>query len=326
MSRQPTWPAATGTDLRSWADGPARAAIEAFVARVTDPHGPDHVEPPDRIAVLDVDGTLWCERPMPVQLDFVVRRLARIAREDPSLAGRQPYRSALERDPEWLERAIAKHGRGDDADLRVLTAALTAAFHRVGVDEYRSRVSRFFDEAIHPRLRRPYLECAYAPMIELVHHLAGHGFTCYLASGGDRDFVRAVAGRLYDIPPEQVIGSAVGLAFRDGPVADLLYTSEMDVFDDGAQKPVRIWSRIGRRPILAVGNDDGDAAMLSWAGGPARPALRLVVRHDDGEREYAYSAGAERLLRRARADGWTVVSMRDDWTRVFAGRGQPLSR
>ncbi len=325
MSREPTVPR-RGTDLGSWADGPARAAIVAFVERVTDRRSADHVDPADRIAVLDNDGTLWCEKPMPVQLDFVVRRMARIAREDPSLAERQPYRAAVEGDPEWLEQALRKHDRGDDADLHVLAAAITSAFARVGVEEYRRRVTRFFEEAAHPRLRRPYIECAYAPMVELVHYLAVHGFTCYLATGGDRDFVRAVAGRLYGIPPEQVIGSAVGLAFRDGPVADLLYTSEMDVFDDGAQKPVRIWSRIGRRPILAVGNADGDAPMLSWTGGPDRPALRLVVRHDDDEREYAYSAGAERLLRRAHADDWTVVSMRDDWTTVFARRGAPLSR
>ncbi|MEQ3552095.1 HAD family hydrolase [Pseudonocardia nematodicida] len=300
--------------MRSWRDGAARAAIEDFVARITGP-GPDHVEREARVAVFDNDGTLWCEKPMPVQLDFTLRRLAEIAEATPGLAGHQPYRAAATGDLWWLGEAMTKHYRGDDTDLHVLGAAVTAAFGPVTVEEYDRLVADFFAEAKHPELGRLQRHCGYAPMVELVHYLEAHGFTCYVASGGDRDFVRHVADTLYGVPPERVVGGALGLRYRD---TELVYKSEMDVFDDGRDKPVRIWSRIGRRPVLAVGNSNGDLPMLAWTGRSDGPALRLLLRHDDAEREYDYSAGAEDALARATGEGWPVISMRDDWTRVFA--------
>ena len=181
-----------------------------------------------------------------------------------------------------------------------------------------AHVRSFFDGATHPVLHRPYVACGYEPMIELLRYLEANGFTTYLASGGDRDFMRVIAGGLYGVPPERVIGSSLTLDYReDGEASDVLYKAGMEFFDDGPTKPVRIWSRIGRRPILAFGNSNGDVPMLAFAGGPEQPALRLLLLHDDAEREFDYTAGAEDALERAARDGWTVVSIKNDWETVF---------
>ncbi|MEJ2890881.1 HAD family hydrolase [Actinomycetospora aeridis] len=299
--------------LASWRDGPARRAIEDFVRRTTDPSSPEVIPAEERIVVTDNDGTLWCEKPMPIQLDFLVRRLGVLATADPSLRDQQPYQAAYERDTRWLGAAMVKHYRGDDTDLGLLKAAVTSAFDAVEVEEYDRAVRAFFAEADHPTLGRPYRACGFVPMVELLRYLEAHDFTVYIASGGDRDFMRPIAPELYGVPPERVIGSALGIDYRDGR---LLYRAEMDFFDDGPEKPVRIWSRIGRRPVIAIGNANGDLPMLEFAG-VGLPALRLVVRHDDAERETADSGGAEELLARAAREGWTVISMKDDWERVF---------
>lgn len=308
-----------GDGLATWTAGPVRSAVLDFVDRVTRAGGPDFVEPAARVAVVDNDGTLWCEKPMPIQLDFTVRRFAEMAEADPALRDRQPWQAAYTQDLHWLGAAMVKHYRGDDGDLRLLMAAVAEAFADVTVEEYDARVRAFFDEARHPVLGVPYRECVYAPMVDLLRLLEAHGFTVYIASGGDRDFMRPVAGDLYGVPPERVIGSALGLTYRPGDEQDdLLYKSAMDFFDDGPEKPVRIWSRIGRRPILSVGNSNGDVPMLTFSGTGSGPALRLLVLHDDDEREFEYVAGAEDALAAAAARGWVVVSMRDDWTTVLA--------
>jgi hypothetical protein len=156
---------------------------------------------------------------------------------------------------------------------------------------------------------------AFAPMVELLRYLEAHGFTCYIATGGGRDFLRAVSQEIYGVPPERVIGSSVALEYRDGRI---VHGSTVDVFDDGPAKPVRIWSRTGRRPLLAGGNANGDVPMLRWAAGAEPPGLALLLRHDDAEREFDYTAGADAALAEAAERGWTVVSVRDDWSRVFA--------
>ena len=305
--------------LESWTDGPTKSAIIDFVARVTEPGGLDYVEPAARVAVYDNDGTLWCEKPMPIQLDFTVRRLAEMARENPSLQDQQPYHAAYQHDLHWMGAAMVKHYRGDDSDLKLLMGAVTAAFDTVSVEAYDRLVLLFFDEADHPTLRRPYRTCGYAPMVELLRYLEANGFTNYIASGGDRDFMRPIAGDLYGIPPERVIGSALGLTYQiEGGEASLIYKDAMDFFDDGPEKPIRIWSRIGRRPILAFGNSNGDLPMLSYAGTDSLPALRLLLLHDDSEREFDYVAGAEQALDVAAQQNWTVVSMKNDWNTVFA--------
>jgi phosphoserine phosphatase len=306
-------------DLASWNDGPTKAAIVDFVARVTEEGGPGYVPPEARVAVFDNDGTLWCEKPLPIQLDFTVRRLGELATQDPALRSRQPYQAAYEGDLHWLGAAMVKHYHGDDADLRLLMGAVTSAFDATTVEDYDRSVATFFDAAAHPTLGRPYRSCGYLPMVDLLRYLEQHGFTTYIASGGDRDFMRPVAEDLYGIPPERVIGSALGLTYReDGDRNDLLYKAAMDFFDDGPEKPVRIWSRIGRRPILSVGNSNGDLPMLAYSGVPTAPALRLLILHDDAEREFDYVAGAEQALQTAQEKTWTVVSMKNDWNEVFA--------
>jgi phosphoglycolate phosphatase-like HAD superfamily hydrolase len=306
--------------LDHWNDRAAKSAIVDFVDRVSMKGEAGYVEPEARIAVFDNDGTLWCEKPAYIQLDFIVGRLAEKAAADQSVRDRQPYHAAASGDLHWFGDAITKHYQGDDDDLRILAAAVLSLHEAMTVDEHAAVVSAFFDRARHPTLHRPYQECTYAPMVELLRYLEANGFTCYIVSGGGRDFMRPVTSSTYGIPPERVVGSAQGLRFegREGS-GDLLIKPALDIFDDGPEKPVRIWSRIGRRPILAAGNSNGDDEMLQYCSG-----LRLLVDHDDAEREFAYGAGAERVLDHAKSYGWTVVSMRDDWATVFgaaAGSG-----
>ena len=306
------------TELSLWTDGATRSAITDFVARVSDEGGSDYVEPAARVAVFDNDGTLWSEKPLPIQLDFTIRQLARLAAADPTLRDRQPYKAAYEGDQHWMGAAMVKHYHGDDGDLQLLMGAITSAFDTVDVEAYDRQVLAFFDEATHPTLGRAYRECGYAPMVELLLYLEENGFTTYIASGGDRDFMRPVAGDLYGIPPERVIGSALGLEYRsDNDTHTLLYKAAMEFFDDGPEKPVRIWSRIGRRPILSAGNSNGDVPMMAYSGREDSPALRLLLLHDDDQREFSYTAGAENALDVADQQGWTVVSMKNDWTGVF---------
>ncbi|UDM35069.1 haloacid dehalogenase-like hydrolase [Mycobacterium ulcerans] len=295
--------------LVHWNDGPTKAAIVDFVDQTV-----AEVEPEARIAVFDNDGTLWCEKPMYIQLDFLVRRFAEQVAADPSLRERQPYKAVYEDDLRWIGDAVTKHYQGDDTDLKPLVGAILSAHEAITVEEHASRVRAFFAEATHPTLGRPYRECGYLPMVELLQYLTGNGFTNYIVSGGGRDFMRPITGALCDIPPERVVGSSVGLIYRDG---SLFTTAQPEFLDDGPMKPVRLWSRIRRRPIFAAGNSNGDIEMLEFADTPGGSALRLLVRHDDAEREFDYTAGAERALEQAAASGWVVSSIKNDWATVF---------
>ena len=300
-------------ELASWRDTPTRDALLAFVetsARA--------VAPEERVAVFDNDGTLWCEKPMPVELGFILQRLADMAEADASLRGRQPWKAAHEKDHAWLGGVIEKHYAGDDSDVRVLMGGLLQAFAGQTVDEYLAAAASFLDAEPHPTLGRRLRDCTYVPMVELLRFLEAHGFTCFIASGGSRDFMRAITHEVYGIPPERVVGSSNGLRYTDDEHGGALaYLAQPDVFDDGPVKPVRIWSRIGRRPIVSAGNSNGDIPMLRFTGGRERPALRLLVLHDDPEREFDYVRGAERALDQAEVDGWTVVSVERDWSTVF---------
>jgi phosphoglycolate phosphatase-like HAD superfamily hydrolase len=299
--------------LDTWTDGPTKSAIVDFVGRVTT-QGPEYVAPEARIAVFDNDGTLWCEKPMYIQLDFLIRRFVEQANADPALRERQPYKAAAEGDLKWFGEAVTKHYQGDDSDVKPLVGAILTAHSEITVEEHRSRVERFFAEAKHPTLGRPYTSCGYPPMVELLRYLEANGFTNYIVSGGGRDFMRPITGPIYQIPPERVVGSSVGLSYREeGRLGNLYTTAQPEFLDDGPGKPVRIWARTGRRPILAAGNSNGDYEMLMFTDG-----LRLLVLHDDAEREFAYTAGAERALDRAAQDGWSVVSMKNDWATVFS--------
>jgi hypothetical protein len=268
--------------------------------------------------VFDNDGTLWCEKPMPIQLDFLLRRLAVMADQDPALRTRQPWQAAYDQDYGWLGEVLTKHYHGDDRELPVLAAGVLQAFGGISVEDFEAQADRFLRGTQHPTLGRAYLACGYRPMVELLGYLEAAGFRNYIASGGGRDFMRPISQEVYGVPRQRVIGSSVSLTWKeDGGGGTILRKPEVDVLDDGPEKPVRIWSRVGRRPLLAAGNSNGDIPMLAFAEQPGRPGLRLLVRHDDPDREFDYTAGAEQALQLASTRGWTVVSIKDDWTTVF---------
>lgn len=300
--------------LQSWNDGPTKSAIVDFVGRVTT-DGPDFVAPQDRIAVFDNDGTLWCEKPAYIQLDFLVRRFVEQATADPSLRDKQPYRAAVDGDLAWIGKAVEMHYEGDDSRFKQLAGAIFSAHAEISVEEHASRVRGFFAEAEHPTLGRPYTACSYHPMVELLHYLEDNGFRNYIASGGGRDFMRPVTLDMYGVAPDRVIGSSVGLTFHDG---HLFTTAQPEFLNDGPIKPARIWGRIGRRPILVAGNSNGDIEMLQYAAAGDGLSLAMLVRHDDADREFDYTAGAEKALELATQQGWTVASMRSDWAKVFS--------
>jgi phosphoglycolate phosphatase-like HAD superfamily hydrolase len=305
----------TNGDLSTWRDGAAKQAIVEFVARVTGADGSDPVPVEERVAVFDNDGTLWCEKPMPIQLDFILRRLSEMAEADPELRERQPWKAAYERDYAWLGAVIAEHYAGDDTNVPVLAAGVLVAHGGISVEDFEALADEFLRTAQHPTLGRGYLATAYAPMLDLLGYLAANGFSNYIASGGGRDFMRPISQEVYGIPRERVIGSSTALAYADGTI---VRKAEADYLDDGPEKPVRIWSRTGRRPLLAAGNSNGDVPMLQFTQHPDKPSLRLLVLHDDDEREFAYTTGAERALEQAARDDWTVISVRRDWAEVFS--------
>jgi len=303
--------------LASWNDTSATQAIVEFIEGVTNEGGPDFVPPAERVAVFDNDGTLWCEQPIQIEVGFILKRLAEMANADTSLRDRQPWKAAHERDYAWLGNAITKHYHGDDGDVKVLMGVILRAFAGMTVEEYAEAADEFL-HGRHQTIDRKFRECGYLPMIELLRYLEANGFSTFIASGGDRDFMRPVTDEIYGVPAERVIGSSNALTYQeDEHGGTLVYLAQPDVFDDGPIKPVRIWSRIGRRPILAAGNSNGDIPMLRYAGGRSRPALRLLLLHDDAEREFEYTAGAEQSLDVAEKEGWTVVSIKHDWAAVF---------
>jgi phosphoserine phosphatase len=298
--------------LTSWRDGAAKKSITEFV------EGIDRVPADERVAAFDNDGTLWCERPVPIQLDFILRRLVAMAEEAPELRDRQPWKAAYEHDIGWFGAVITAHYAGDDSQLGTLAAGVLEAHAGLSVEEFEALAHDFLTRTRHPTLGRTYVRCAYAPMVELLRYLRANGFTTYIASGGGRDFMRPISQAVYGVPREHVIGSTGTMSYetdehggtiRRQPIADYL--------DDGPEKPIRIWSRTGRRPMLAAGNANGDIPMLHFAQHADKPSLRLLVLHDDADREFAYTAGAEKALEQADRDGWTVVSIRHDWATVF---------
>jgi phosphoglycolate phosphatase-like HAD superfamily hydrolase len=303
--------------LPSWNEGATKAAILEFVESVTRP-GASYVPPADRIATFDNDGTLWCEKPMPVQFDFILRRLSEMAQADPGLRGRQPWKAAYERDYGWFGTVITEHYAGNDADVGTLMAGIFAAYEGISVEEFEAKSGAFLRATQHPTLGRGYLQCVYLPMVELLGYLAANGFANYIVSGGGRDFMRPVSQEVYGIPRDRVIGSAATFQYTsDDRGGTITHKAEADVLDDGPQKPVRIWSRTGRRPLIAGGNSNGDIPMLDFTQHPGKPSLRLLVLHDDGQREFAYTSGAEQALERAGSSGWTIVSIKNDWATVF---------
>ncbi len=305
-------------ELSSWRDGSAKQAIIDFVARTCGEGSSPAVPSEERVAVFDNDGTLWCEKPMPIQLDFILRRLAEMVASQPELGAEQPWKAVSERDHGWFGALMDEHYAGDDTNVRLLARGILAAYAGISVEDFEESADRFLRSAQHPSLGRGYLECAYTPMVELLDYLTANGFATYIASGGGRDFMRPVSQEMYRIPRERVIGSSSSFAYTSNDHGGTItHKPEADYLDDGPEKPVRIWNRVGRRPLLAAGNSNGDTAMLEFTHHPDRPTLRLLVLHDDAEREFAYTTGAEQAISQAADDGWTVVSIKNDWTSVF---------
>jgi hypothetical protein len=299
--------------LASWNDGPAKQAIVKFVADVTTEGAPTFVAPAERIAVFDNDGTLWVEQPIPVQAVFALDRVKALAPQHPEWKEREPFKSILAGD---LEQALAG-GEKAVAELLVATHA------GMTTDEFEAQVREWIATARHPRFKRPYTELAYQPMLELLRYLRQHAFKTFIVSGGGIEFMRPWTQTVYGIPPEQVIGSQGKLRFemRDGkPV--LVKLPDVDLVDNKAGKPVAIQKHIGRRPLAAFGNSDGDLEMLQWTTSAPGARLALLVHHTDVEREFAYGesgfAAVDKALSEATARGWIVVDMKRDWKRMFA--------
>jgi phosphoserine phosphatase len=304
--------------LSSWRDGPTKQAIVEFVAHTCGEEGSAAMPPEERVAVFDNDGTLWCEKPMPIQLDFILRRLGQMVAERPELAERQPWKAVAGRDRGWFGSLMAEHYAGDDTNVRVLAGGILAAYDGISVEDFEESADRFLRSAHHPTLGLSYFQCGYVPMVELLTYLAANGFTNYIASGGGRDFMRPISQDMYGIPRERVIGSSSTFAYISGKHGGTItHKPEADYLDDGPEKPIRIWNRTGRRPLLAAGNSNGDVPMLEFSYHADKPTLRMLVLHDDAEREFDYTTGAEQALSQAQTDGWTVVSMKNDWTTVF---------
>ena len=304
--------------LATWTDRDAKRAILDFLAAVRGENGSPAVPVEERVAVFDNDGTLWCEQPVPIQMDFVLRRLVAMAKADPALRERQPWKAAHEGDHAWFSTVMAEHYAGDDHNVETLAGGIIAAHAGISVEDFEAQSGEFLRTTAHPTLGRGYLECAYAPMVELLGLLVENEFSTYIVSGGGRDFMRPISQEVYGVPRERVIGSALALAYEPGERGGrITRTAVPDYLDDGPEKPVRIWSRTGRRPLLAAGNSNGDVEMLDFTQHTDKPVLRLLVRHDDAEREFEYTTGADRALSRAADEGWTTVSVKDDWTTVF---------
>jgi phosphoglycolate phosphatase-like HAD superfamily hydrolase len=306
--------------LPSWNDTPTRQTILKFVTAVTDESDPNYVPPAERIATFDNDGTLWCEKPMYIQLYLVLRKLALQAESDPLLRSKQPWKAAWEKDFDWLGGAITKHYQGDESDLHTLLGGVLSLLEGQTAEHIEAEAKDFIENESHPTLGLLYRDCIYQPMLELLQYLEANGFINYIVSGGGRDFMRGFVQDIYGIPRERVIGSTVAYRFVESDSGGAIeQRAELDVIDDGPGKPIQIWNVIGRRPILAAGNSNGDRQMLVFAGGPSLPALRLLVVHDDADREFDYVAGAEKVISAAQTHGWMTISIKREWRKVFPG-------
>jgi phosphoglycolate phosphatase-like HAD superfamily hydrolase len=301
--------------LPSWNEGPARTAILDFVARVTQEGGPDYVRPAERIATFDNDGTLWCEQPVQVQIFFLGDRVRQLAERDPSVCDRQPFKAVIEQDH------AALHALGKKGLLELFATTHTG----MQEEEFDTIARTWFASARHPRFGRPFTQLTYRPQVELLDYLRANGFKNFIVSGGGIDLIRAFAEEAFGVPREQVIGSSSRLRFEvsDGR-AVLIKIPELGSVNDRDAKPENIGLHIGRRPILAFGNSDGDLAMLRYTRAGRGARLALLIHHDDAAREVAYDrdfrlSPLAEALDRAEAYGITVVSMKRDWMTVFAG-------
>jgi phosphoglycolate phosphatase-like HAD superfamily hydrolase len=306
--------------LSSWNDGPAKQAILDFVEETTDPKSDDFVPVEDRIATFDNDGTLWVEHPMYTQLAFALDRVRKLAPQHPEWKTTQPFKAVLDNDMKTLAAS------GEKGLLELVMASHAG----MSTADFEAIVKEWLLTARHPRFDKPYTELSYLPMVELLEYLRAHDFKTYIVSGGGIEFMRPMTQSVYGIPPEQVIGSSIKTQYEvvDGkPV--LMRLAELNFIDDKAGKPVGINMYIGKRPVVSFGNSDGDRQMLEWTAAGKGERLIGLVYHDDAQREYAYGpAGglpdspigtlSQSTMDKAKSDGWHVVSMKNDWARIFS--------
>ena len=319
---QPAQPAAHADPLPSWNSGPTKTAILQFVADVTDTQSPAYVPPADRIAVFDNDGTLWTEKPFPAQAAFAFARVAQMAPDHPEWQTTQPYQAILQQDA----AALANLTPAEVEQLIFTThAGMTA-------EEFEAAVQEFLAAARHGRFDRPYTATVYQPMLELLAFLQANGFQTFIVSGGGVEFMRAFSEEVYGIARQNVVGSSLQYEFQQTPAGNaLLRLPQLATFDDKGMKPVNIQQHIGRRPIMAVGNSDGDLAMFQYTAGRSAPDgtapvpyLNLLVVHDDAEREYDYLTNTDAVMAAAAQSPWLFVSMKNDFKTVFPENGRTL--
>ncbi|HXY29889.1 MAG TPA: HAD family hydrolase [Gemmatimonadaceae bacterium] len=302
--------------LPSWNDGSAKRAITQFVKDVTASGGSKYVPRPERIAVFDNDGTLWAEQPIYVQFAFAIDRVKALASEHPEWRTTQPFQAVLDGDTKTV---VASGEQG-------VTKLLMATHAGMTTDEFAKTVKDWLATARHPKTGRLYAEMVYQPMLELLTYLRARGFKTFIVSGGGIDFVRPWSERVYGIPPEQVVGSSIKTKFEiRGGIPILIRLPDVNFVDDGPGKPVGINDHIGRRPIAAFGNSDGDQQMLEWTTAGSGARFALLVHHTDAEREWAYDRASaigklDRALDEAEAKGWTVVDMKRDWKVIYPPR------
>jgi phosphoglycolate phosphatase-like HAD superfamily hydrolase len=306
--------------LGSWNDGPAKKAILEFVRATTDKASPQFVPPAERIATFDQDGTLWVEHPIYTQVVYCLDRVPELVKQKPELKDVEPFKTVLSGDREAMARLSL-------ADLEKIAGATLSG---MSVDEFSGEVKKWLATARHPRFKRPYTELVYQPMLEVMQYLRANGYKTYIVTGGGQDFVRVYAEQVYGIPPEQVVGSAGKTKYGYSPDGKPTLTKqpEMLLNDNDTGKPEGIHLMIGRRPQAAFGNSGGDRQMLEYTRAGEGARLAMLVLHDDAGREYAYGPAhglpktkvgtfGQELYDEAKKQGWTVISMKDDWNRVF---------
>ena len=306
--------------LPSWNDGPAKQSIVDLVRQTTEASSSQFVPAERRVATFDQDGTLWVEQPMYTQILFALDRVKDVVRAQPALANEEPFKAVVTGDREAMSKF-------SERDLFKIVAASEAG---LSVEAFHDVVRQWLATARHPKFQRPYTELVYAPMLETMKYLRANGYRTYIVTGGGQEFVRAFAETVYGIPPEQVVGTMfkINYEMRDGKPA-LIHAPDLFFVNDKDGKPVGINMVIGRRPQAAFGNSDGDQQMLEWATGTAGARLGMIVLHDDAAREFAYGPAAglpdskvgtftQALYDEAKRNGWTVISMKRDWKRVFA--------
>ena len=306
--------------LSSWNENETKQTILTFIQSVTDSSSTSYVPPAERIATFDNDGTLWLEKPLYIQFQHGLRAIGRLVAEKPELRDRQPFKAVYEKDMSWLGGVASRYAKGDLSGVITLVSGFTEAFEGMSIEAFEADALDFLNNAQDARFKKPYKQLTYQPMVELVHFLQENGFQVFITSGGGRDFMRAVCEEIYNIPRSMTIGSSITFQYQEDAegIAQVMRTKEIEMpIDDGPGKPVHIHRAIGRRPIMAAGNSNGDIHMLKYAKGHPGLTLCLLVHHDDAEREYAYDGGAEQALQLASQKGWPVISMKNDWKTIF---------